>query len=104
MYTFFYAMALHPDVQRRAQAELDAVIGTSRLPLSSDRAALPYINALVSECLRWLPAVPLGLPHRSMEDDEYAGYSIPGKSVVFSNVWYVHISPRLRSPRTDCLN
>ncbi|KAI0705574.1 O-methylsterigmatocystin oxidoreductase [Earliella scabrosa] len=87
MYTFFYAMALHPDVQRGAQAELDAVIGASRLPLSSDRAALPYVNALVSECLRWLPAVPLGLPHRSMEDDEYAGYSIPGKSVVFSNVW-----------------
>ncbi|KAH7889031.1 cytochrome P450 [Phlebopus sp. FC_14] len=40
---FFLAMTIHPDIQRRAQAELDAVIGTGRLPTFDDRDSLPGI-------------------------------------------------------------
>lgn len=46
-------MALYPDVRKRAQSELDAVVGSQRLPEFSDRPSLPYINALVKETLRW---------------------------------------------------
>lgn len=53
-------MTLYLDVQARAQAELDTVIGTDRLPDFNDRDSLPYINALCSEIIRWLPATPLG--------------------------------------------
>lgn len=51
-YGFFLAMILNPHVQRAAQAEIDAVVGLDRLPTFSDRANLPYINALVKEALR----------------------------------------------------
>jgi hypothetical protein len=63
--SFILAMTLHPLVQTRAQAELDAVIGSPgdtdiRLPTFTDRERLPYVNAIVKEVLRWNPSVPLG--------------------------------------------
>ena len=53
-------MVLFPDIQRRAQAELDAVVGQDRLPAFSDRENLPYVNALCLEVLRWMPVAPVG--------------------------------------------
>ena len=53
-------MALYPDVQRKAQAEIDAVVGPNRLPDFEDRLLLPYINAVVKELMRWHLVVPLG--------------------------------------------
>jgi cytochrome P450 len=53
-------MALHPDVQRKAQAQIDEVVGTSRLPEFEDVQSLPYIVGLVKELLRWQPITPLG--------------------------------------------
>ncbi len=52
-------MQLHPDVQRKGQAELDAVVGSDRLPTFADRPNLPYVNAMVKEVLRWNAVVPL---------------------------------------------
>ena len=89
--TFFLAMALHPDVQRKAQAELDAVIGPMRLPEFEDQKSLPYIQAIVKECLRWQNVFTLGLPHRLMQDDEYNGYFIPKGSIVLGNIWRVRL-------------
>ena len=57
---FFLAMAKHPNVQAKAQAELDAVVGQDRLPECTDRGSLPYVNAVISELMRWQPVVPLG--------------------------------------------
>ena len=84
---FFLAMALHPEVQAKAQAELDAVVGPDRLPEFSDRTALPYLNAVIKEALRWQNVLPLGVIHRSMADDEYNGYFIPKGSLVLANIW-----------------
>lgn len=58
--TFFLAMAMFPEVQKKAQAELDAVIGCERLPDFNDCDSLPYINAVVKETLRWQPVLPVG--------------------------------------------
>jgi cytochrome P450 len=58
---FVLAMLLHPDVLRRAQAEIDAVVGRERLPTFEDRANLPYIRVMVRETLRWRPVGPLGI-------------------------------------------
>lgn len=58
--TFFLAMILHPAVVEKAQRELDAVVGTDRLPDFTDRPRLPYVNAIISEVLRWQPVTPLG--------------------------------------------
>ncbi|KAI0669936.1 cytochrome P450 [Trametes maxima] len=95
--TFFLAMALYPDVQRKAQAELDAVVGPYRLPEFSDQKSLPYIHAIVKECLRWQNVFTLGLPHRLMEDDEYNGYYIPKGSIVLGNIWAISHDPRTYS-------
>ncbi|KAH9929491.1 cytochrome P450 [Epithele typhae] len=92
--SFYMAMALHPEVQVKAQAELDAVIGLDRLPEFTDRAKLPYINAVVKEALRWQNIVPLGVVHRSTEDDEYEGYFIPQGSLVFANIWAMMHNPK----------
>jgi len=87
MQGFFLAMVLYPEVQKKAQTELDIMIGSSRLPDFSDRHSLPYINAIVKECTRWMPVLPLGVPHASTADDEYDGYLIPKGSVVIGNQW-----------------
>jgi hypothetical protein len=53
-------MALHPDIQRRAQAEIDEVIGKNKLPTASDRECLPYVSAVIKEVLRFAPVARLG--------------------------------------------
>lgn len=53
-------MILYPEVQRKAQEELDAVIGTRRLPNFDDRKSLVYLEALLKELLRWHPVARLG--------------------------------------------
>ena len=58
--SFFLAMALYPEVQAKAQSEIDRVIGSDRLPGFQDRDSLPYLNALTKEVLRWNPVSPLG--------------------------------------------
>jgi cytochrome P450 len=58
--SFFLAMLVYPDVQRKAQAEIDRVVGKDRLPEIDDAPQLPYTQGIVNECLRWLPVTPLG--------------------------------------------
>ena len=60
MQALILAMALYPEVQKKAQAEIDAVVGPDRLPEFEDRPFLPYINAVVKEAMRWHLVVPLG--------------------------------------------
>ncbi|CAA7264563.1 unnamed protein product [Cyclocybe aegerita] len=84
--SFFFAMVTHPHVQRKAQQELDATVGTGRLPDFSDRQSLPYLEAIYRELLRWRPPGPLGVPHCTSEDDIYNGYFIPKGTTVFSNI------------------
>ncbi|KAK0498709.1 cytochrome P450 [Armillaria luteobubalina] len=85
------AMVLYPDVQKRAQAELDKVVGRDRLPSFSDYEHLPYVRAMVKETLRWRAVVRL--PHRSTEDDIYNGYFIPAGSILIANVWHINRDP-----------
>ncbi|KAM5536638.1 hypothetical protein V8D89_009733 [Ganoderma adspersum] len=85
--SLFVAMSLHPNVQKKAQAELDAVVGPNRLPDFEDRDSLVYINALIREALRWQNVLPFAIPHKTVEDDEFRGYFIPAGTNIFPNVW-----------------
>ena len=102
----FLAMALYPEVQKKAQAEIDAVVGPNRIPNFHDRPSLPYINAVVKESSRWNLVIPLGkpfvmiivapiltssegVPHMSTMDDEYNGFYIPKGSIMIGNAWLV---------------
>lgn len=82
---FVLNMVLHPEIQDKAQAMLDEVVGNDRLPTFEDRSRLPYIDFIVQETLRWCPVSPVGVPHRSIEDDEYKGMLIPKGSFVYAN-------------------
>lgn len=86
---FMLAMSMYPEVQAKAQAELDEVFGKYQLPSLDDYDSLPYLTAVVKETLRWLNVAPLGVPHLLEKDDEYRGYILPKGSLVFSNTWYV---------------
>ncbi|KAJ6610073.1 cytochrome P450 [Mycena sp. CBHHK59/15] len=99
MSTFFLAMSLYPDVQAKAQAELDSVLG-QRLPLFTDRSQLPFVDHICYELLRWNPVTPLGIAHYVSEgfspcfkDDEYNGYHIPKGTTVLPNVWAILHDP-----------
>ncbi|KAF7346306.1 O-methylsterigmatocystin oxidoreductase [Mycena sanguinolenta] len=85
--SFFLAMALYPEIQKKAQTEIDTVIGTRRLPEFEDRPSLPFVEALYREVMRWKPAGPLGVARASTEDDVYNGYFIPKGTTVICNIW-----------------
>jgi len=87
-------MVLNPEVQKRAQAEIDHVVGSDRLPNFDDRVFMPYIEAVLRETLRFHPIIPLskvlvakfiipltnlplGIPHAAVNNDVYEGYFIP---------------------------
>ena len=80
-------MTIHPEAQKKAQAELDAVVGPDRLPTFEDRESLPYLNALLREVLRWHPVTPMGVPRRAVADDEFNGYHIPAGTMIIPHVW-----------------
>ena len=78
------ALSLFPDVQRRAQEELDRVVGPNRLPDFSDYDDLVYIQAIALEAMRWMVVLPFGVFHRVICDDEYNGYFIPKGTTVIA--------------------
>ncbi|THH17578.1 hypothetical protein EW146_g3259 [Bondarzewia mesenterica] len=92
--TFFLAMTLYPEIQKKAQVEIDSVIGSERLPTLADRPYLPYVDAVISEVLRWAPVGPLGVAHRLQEDDVHNGYLIPKGSIVIPNAWKMLHDPK----------
>ncbi|KAI0352715.1 cytochrome P450 [Trametes cingulata] len=92
---FLLQMQLHPETAAKARQEIDSVVGTDRLPTFSDRPSLPYVDAVMTECLRTAAPVPLGLPHRLMEDDVYKGMHIPRGTLVFANVWDMTRNPEV---------
>ena len=55
-------MVQNPEIQAKAQAQLDAVVGSDKLPEFTEKESLPYVEALVLECFRWHPVTPLGIP------------------------------------------
>ncbi|KAI6035508.1 cytochrome P450 [Pisolithus orientalis] len=95
IYGFFLAMTLYPEAQKKAQAEIDAVVGSDRLPTFADRESLPYAEALVKEVLRWCPVVPIVVPHRVTADDIHNGYYIPKGTLVLANAWYMLRDPSI---------
>ncbi|KAJ7088517.1 cytochrome P450 [Mycena belliarum] len=84
--SFLLAMAVHPDVQTRAQEELDQLLKNKRLPTMEDRAALPYLCAVIKESMRWHVALPLSLVRTADKDDVYNGHLIPKGAIILPNV------------------
>ncbi|SRR6266702_970408 len=87
------AMLAYPEVQHRAHAELDEVVGSARPPTFADFPSLPYIRAMVKETLRWSLTVPFGVPHASSADDWYEGMFIPKGTICLQNMRLINSEP-----------
>ncbi|KAJ3533646.1 hypothetical protein NMY22_g7251 [Coprinellus aureogranulatus] len=102
--TFVLLMTLHPDIQAKAQAELDRVLGKHVLPTFADEPSLPYIGAILMHdaCpYRSSPLHPiydqsgkLAVPHFIEQNDVYNGFFIPKNTIVAGNVWAIHHNER----------
>ncbi|KIY50214.1 cytochrome P450 [Fistulina hepatica ATCC 64428] len=87
LHSFILAMIAYPEVQKKAQKEIDEVVGCGRLPDLDDRDSLPYIDAIVKELFR------AALPHTSTHSDEFRGYHIPAGTLVIGNSWTILHDP-----------
>ncbi|KAA8627839.1 hypothetical protein SMACR_07502 [Sordaria macrospora] len=90
---FQMAMALHPEWQRKAQAEIDEVCG-DRMPTIKDFEKLPTLRACLKETVRWRSGVPLGVPHQAERDDEYMGVKIKKGTIVLACEWSINRNPQ----------
>ncbi|KAJ3558603.1 hypothetical protein NM688_g820 [Phlebia brevispora] len=94
---FVLAMVLFPHVQEKLRTEIDSVVGDPddkaslpRIPTFHDTQKMPYLHAVIKEVMRWRPMGPMGIPHRSVEDDVYEGHFIPAGTLIVPNVWTMH--------------
>ncbi|RYC65168.1 hypothetical protein CHU98_g1038 [Xylaria longipes] len=96
---FLCAMLVFPEVQERAKAELDRVVGADRMPSPEDEPNLQYIRGCVKESLRWMPVTIMGaMPHALTQDDQYMGFRLPKGAALVNNVYTIH-SDTARYPR-----
>jgi cytochrome P450 len=83
----------HPDIMKRAQEELDTVVGTDRLVSESDLQHLPYLQAILKETFRIHPPGPLLVPHRSIQPCQVEGYNLPTNTRLIVNLWAMGRDP-----------
>lgn len=100
---FIHAMTKWPEVLKKAQKEMDAVIGEDRTPTWDDYEKLPYAAACVKEAMRWRPVVPLAFPHSVAEDDWVDGFFLPKGSDIFVNAYGMQHDEK-RFPKPDEFN
>ncbi|XP_058179821.1 cytochrome P450 81Q32-like [Rhododendron vialii] len=96
--TMEWAMALlvnHPEVLKKARAELDAYVGQDRLVDESDLSKLNYLQAIILETLRLFPAAPLLVPHMPSSDCTIGGFDVPRGTILLVNAWAIHRDPEL---------
>ena len=92
---FLVYMVQNPLVQKKLQAEIDEMVGDSRLPSLLDRPLMPYADAVMHELLRLSSITTIGLPHRAMKDVDFHGYRILKGTTIFANLYAVHHDPEV---------
>lgn len=84
-----------PEVMKKVEQELEAVVGKDNIVEESHIQKLPYLYAVMKETLRLHPALPLLVPHCPSEPCIVGGFSIPKGARVFVNVWAIHRDPSI---------
>ena len=85
--SFILTMLRNPRVVKKAQEEIDSVVGPGRLPVWDDEKNLLYLRAITKELLRSRPPNKIGIQHYTTEDDWYDGYFIPKGTVAVLDWW-----------------
>ncbi|XP_053623785.1 probable cytochrome P450 303a1 [Plodia interpunctella] len=81
----FSYMVRDPSIQKKAQEEIDRVVGKDRAPNLDDRDNMPYCYGIVYESIRHFMARTFSVPHRATKDTKLAGYDIPEDTMVVNN-------------------
>lgn len=81
----FMYLLRHPEVVKKAQQEIDSVVGRDRLPTLEDRSKMPYLEALTLESVRMFMGRTFSIPHRALKDTTLQGYKIPKDTMVIAN-------------------
>ncbi|KAM5544563.1 hypothetical protein V8D89_001461 [Ganoderma adspersum] len=84
--SFILFMVKNPDAQRKAQEEIDRVIGSNRLASFPDRDSLPYTESIINEVLRLRPPVSV-VTREAGQDDIHNGYLVEKETVLLVNFW-----------------
>lgn len=83
-------LAKYPDVQQRLYLEVQQTCGRSLTPSWSDRAAMVYTQAVISEIQRWKTISPLNLMRMTTADTTLDGYAVGKGTHVIANLFAVH--------------
>jgi cytochrome P450 len=83
----------NPHFLKKAQDELDAVVGKDRLVKEEDVPNLKYLSYVVKEGMRLHPIGPMMLPHDSREAREIAGYYVPANTQAYVNIYAIGRDP-----------
>jgi len=79
-----HLLGLHPEEQKRAHAEVDALLGDGHRPTAADFNTLPYVTRVLKEAMRLFPAAP-AIGRRSVAETVIGGVTVPaGSDVVVS--------------------
>nr|AAG49299.1 flavonoid 3',5'-hydroxylase [Callistephus chinensis] len=84
-----------PHLLKRAQEEMDSVVGQNRLVTEMDLSQLTFLQAIVKEAFRLHPSTPLSLPRIASESCEVDGYYIPKGSTLLVNIWAIGRHPEV---------
>ncbi|EFJ17005.1 hypothetical protein SELMODRAFT_421431 [Selaginella moellendorffii] len=82
----------HPEMLRKAQEEMDVVVGNSRLVGEADIAQLQYMQAVIKETFRLHPPIPL-LPRMASHDCKLGGFDVPKGATTFLHVYAIGRDP-----------
>lgn len=93
MQWFFAIIPAYPEIQKKAQAELDHVVGRECLPNNDDEENLSYCRAIIKEVGRFRSPLWLSTPHSTSEDFVYGDQFIPKDTVVLLNTWTMQRDP-----------
>ncbi|GAB2274066.1 hypothetical protein Dimus_008835 [Dionaea muscipula] len=77
----------NPEKMKKAQAELEEVIGKGKAMEEDDIDRLPYLRAIVKETFRLHPPVPFLVPRRTTVDVELSDFTVPENTQVLVNIW-----------------
>ncbi|XP_054156527.1 steroid 17-alpha-hydroxylase/17,20 lyase-like [Oppia nitens] len=86
-------LANYPDVQQQIRDEINQKIG-HKVAIQEDIDECHYINAFISETLRFRCANPLGVPHKTMANTEIDGLSIPAQTTVIVHQYSILTDPK----------
>ncbi|XP_069139176.1 steroid 17-alpha-hydroxylase/17,20 lyase-like [Argopecten irradians] len=87
---FIIYMIRNPQWQKRIYDEVRSVSFPDTLPKPFERSRYPILEAAIKETLRMAAVLPVGFPHRTMEDTQLSGYHVPKDTMVLMNIWAIH--------------